>query len=123
MSMVSSFDPQPPPPVPLPAIKFADAQRLPAHSGLPVRQGLAAPQVSPAPQTDALRQALTAATDDAVVRDLLYLEAWEREPIPGAGAALRINQIRRANPELAAAIRAELKKPAPWLTPSLPIAP
>jgi hypothetical protein len=28
--------------------------------------------------------------------------------LPGAAAALRISQIRRANPKLAAAIRAEL---------------
>lgn len=46
------------------------------------------------------------------MRDLLYLEAWEMAPEPGAGPALRIHQIRRANPELAAAIRQELSSPA-----------
>jgi hypothetical protein len=51
---------------------------------------------------------LSTATDEAAIRDLLFLEAWERQPTPDIAAALRVNQIRRANPELAAAIRAEL---------------
>ena len=59
-----------------------------------------------APTTAAVRQALGRCPDGAA--DLLFLEAWEREPSPGAGVALRVSQIRRANPELAAAIRAEL---------------
>ena len=63
------------------------------------------------PLTEALRRRLGSVTNDAQMRDLLYLEAWERDPQPGAGAALRINQIRRANPELAAEIRAELSHP------------
>lgn len=63
------------------------------------------------PMTEALRRRLGSVTNDAQMRDLLYLEAWERDPQPGAGAALRINQIRRANPELAAEIRAELSHP------------
>ncbi|GAN77361.1 hypothetical protein [Acidisphaera rubrifaciens] len=63
------------------------------------------------PMTQALRRRLGSVTNDAQMRDLLYLEAWERDPQPGAGAALRINQIRRANPELAAEIRAELSHP------------
>ena len=40
--------------------------------------------------------------------ELLFLEAWEAAPTPGLGTALRVGQIRRANPALAAAIRAEL---------------
>jgi hypothetical protein len=36
------------------------------------------------------------------------LEAWEVDPLPWAGPALRVGQIRRANPGLAAEIRAEL---------------
>ena len=64
------------------------------------------------PMTEALRRRLGSVTNDAQIRDLLYLEAWERDPQPGAGAALRINQIRRANPELAAEIRAELSHPS-----------
>lgn len=59
------------------------------------------------PRTDALRRAL-ASCPDAVAADLRFLEAWEAEPLPGAGIALRVGQIRRANPDLAAAIRAEL---------------
>jgi hypothetical protein len=38
----------------------------------------------------------------------LFLERWEICPLPGSAAALRVSQIRRANPELAAAIRSEL---------------
>jgi hypothetical protein len=64
------------------------------------------------PRTQALRRALTSARSEAAMRDLLYLEAWEMAPEPGAGPALRIHQIRRANPELAAAIRQELSSPA-----------
>ena len=59
------------------------------------------------PKTDALRRALAAASD-GVAADLRFLEAWEADPRPGAGVALRVGQIRRANPDLAAAIRAEL---------------
>ena len=46
--------------------------------------------------------------DRARAEDLLFLERWELCPQPGPAAALRIAQIRRANPDLAAAIRAEL---------------
>ena len=46
----------------------------------------------------------------------MFLELWERVPMPGAFAALRVGQIRRANPELAAEIRAELERGRP-LTP------
>jgi len=60
------------------------------------------------PCTHALRRHLSAITNERAIRDLLYLEAWEINPQPGAGSALRINQLRRANPELAAEIRAEL---------------
>jgi hypothetical protein len=42
------------------------------------------------------------------VADLLFLEQWELRPSPGAAAALRVIQLRRANPDLAAEIRAEL---------------
>jgi hypothetical protein len=40
---------------------------------------------------------------------LLFLEAWEIQRPENLGAALRANQIRRANPALAAAIELELK--------------
>ena len=61
------------------------------------------------PRTAALQRALAAVRSEVALRDLLYLEAWEMAPEPGAGPALRVHQIRRANPELAAAIRAELE--------------
>jgi hypothetical protein len=60
--------------------------------------------------TNALEKALRSATTATAVHDLLYLEAWERDPMHGAAAALRIHQIRRANPELAEAIRREVNQ-------------
>jgi hypothetical protein len=61
-----------------------------------------------APRTEALRRTLSGVRDAAVAADLRFLEAWEEMPAPGPAHALRIMQIRRANPELAAEIRAEL---------------
>lgn len=58
--------------------------------------------------TRALREALERMGDEAYAEDLLFLERWERAPVPGVGTALRVAQIRRANPELAEAIRQEL---------------
>jgi hypothetical protein len=46
--------------------------------------------------------------DAASTADLLFLERWEINPEPGTAAALRIAQLRRANPALAAEIRAEI---------------
>ena len=60
--------------------------------------------------TEALRQALGQVSDLPSVRDLMFLESWERDPQWGSGFALRVGQIRRANPELAAAIRAEIAR-------------
>lgn len=60
--------------------------------------------------TKALRRALDQVSDPPAVKDLLFLEAWERDPKWGSGFALRVSQIRRANPELAAAIRAEIAR-------------
>ena len=60
------------------------------------------------PSTTVLRGVLPAVRDQASADDLLFLEHWEMSPLPGAAAALRVSQIRRANPRLAAAIRAEL---------------
>ncbi len=60
------------------------------------------------PRTEAVRRALLTYRDERSAWDLLFLEAWELEPSPGAAAALRVGQIRRANPELAAAVRAEI---------------
>ena len=67
---------------------------LPFHSAMPC--------------TETLRRALEAIHNDDHAADLLFLEQWELHPLPGAAMALRISQIRRANPELAAAIRAEV---------------
>ena len=61
-----------------------------------------------APSTRALQQALPGKSDPALAADLLFLERWERAPSPAAADMLRIAQLRRANPELAAAIRAEV---------------
>ncbi len=60
------------------------------------------------PLTRAVRRAVAAVRDHTARADLLFLERWELAPVPGAAAALRISQIRRANPALAAAVRAEL---------------
>lgn len=58
--------------------------------------------------TLALRKALADARDPNMIEDLLFLERWELRPLPGTAAVLRVTQIRRANPDLAAAIRAEI---------------
>jgi hypothetical protein len=60
------------------------------------------------PFTRAVRQALQGVNNAAVEDDLLFLEAWEIHPSSNLGATLRVSQIRRANPGLAAAIHAEL---------------
>jgi hypothetical protein len=65
------------------------------------------------PRTEALRRALAKLRSDQAVDDLLFLESWEANPLPGAGAALRVGQLRRANPRLAAEIRAELRRGCP----------
>ena len=65
------------------------------------------------PHTAALQRALTGVRDKRCIYDLLYLEAWERDPAPSLASTLRISQIRRANPQLAAEIRAELRRGRP----------
>ena len=60
------------------------------------------------PVTSAVRRFLLQARGQAMLSDLLFLESWELAPTPGAAAALRVSQIRRANPELAAAVRTEI---------------
>ena len=59
-------------------------------------------------QTEALRRVLAQPLPSSAVADYLFLEAWERNPSDKPGIALRVGQIRRANPALAAAIRAEI---------------
>jgi hypothetical protein len=63
---------------------------------------------TPEIHTQALRRALLSVRDALSAQDLLFLETWEMSAIPGAAAALRASQLRRANPELAAEIRAEV---------------
>jgi hypothetical protein len=64
-------------------------------------------------RTSALGRIWSGIRDDATAADFLFLERWEINPSPGAAAALRVVQIRRANPELAAEIRAELRHGRP----------
>jgi hypothetical protein len=66
-------------------------------------------QLREAARTNALRRALIGVNDWRSAADLLFLEAWLAEPAPGAAAAFRVAQLRRANPQLAAAIDAELR--------------
>ncbi len=67
------------------------------------------PMIDPfAPVTSALQGAMPAIRDRSARDDLLFLERWEMAPLGGVGPALRVQQIRRANPELAEAIRAEV---------------
>jgi len=61
------------------------------------------------PRTEAVRRALRAKPDETAVRDLLFLEAWELQAPFDIASTLRASQIRRANPLLAEAIRAELR--------------
>jgi hypothetical protein len=60
------------------------------------------------PRTAAVRRALERIRNDSAVADLLFLEAWEASPTPEVAAVMRVAQIRRANPELANAVRGEL---------------
>jgi hypothetical protein len=62
-----------------------------------------------APLTATLRRVLGELRDESSVADLIFLERWEMAPMPGVASALRVSQIRRANPELAAAVRAEVQ--------------
>jgi hypothetical protein len=69
------------------------------------------------PRTEAVRRALRAAPDETAVSDLLFLEAWEIHPPHDIASTLRAGQIRRANPMLAEAIRAELRSgPVPLVS-------
>jgi hypothetical protein len=62
------------------------------------------------PFTSAVRQALQNVNNSVIEEDLLFLEAWQMHPSASLGQTLKASQIRRANPELAAAIAAELKR-------------
>jgi hypothetical protein len=59
--------------------------------------------------TRAVSLALLETNDPRTRSDLLFLEAWEIARPVNLGATLRASQIRRANPDLVAAIERELK--------------
>jgi len=61
------------------------------------------------PRTRAVSLALRDSHDPREWSDLLFLEAWEMQRPANLGAALRANQIRRANPALVAEIERELR--------------
>lgn len=83
---------------------------LPASDVLVAQVGLAASTQAVAASTEAVRRAIAAAGKGAQ-QDLLFFEAWERSPT--LGGIQRIRQLRRANPALAAELRAELdRRPA-----------
>jgi hypothetical protein len=65
------------------------------------------------PKTFAVRRVLQSLQNRECCADRLFLENWEVAPRPEVGIALRVHQIRRANPALAAEIRAELKRGRP----------
>lgn len=62
------------------------------------------------PRTSAVQHAMTELRDHASRADLLFLERWEMAPVHGPAAALRVMQIRRARPELAERVRAEIAR-------------
>ena len=61
------------------------------------------------PHTEAVRRVLDTTHDHTATEDFLFLEAWETRTMPDVSATLRAHQIRRANPLLAAELRAELQ--------------
>jgi hypothetical protein len=63
---------------------------------------------------DSLREALERYHDDSATSDLLLLMAWENRPMSNLGIVLRIRQIRRANPVLAAELRAREAASRDW---------
>jgi hypothetical protein len=63
------------------------------------------------PVTRAVSLALRDAHDPRARSDLLFLEAWEMHRPASIGETLRAQQIRRANPDLVAAIERELSAP------------
>jgi hypothetical protein len=60
------------------------------------------------PRTATLQHVLSETHNQRATDDFLFLERWEICPLPGPAAALRVSQIRRANPELVMEIRREL---------------
>ena len=67
-------------------------------------------EIEQQPATRAVSLALLKTNDPRMRSDLLFLEAWEMHPSSNLGMTLKASQIRQANPDLAAAIDAELKR-------------
>lgn len=65
------------------------------------------------PVTAAVQRALVTTSDPRAAQDLLFLERWEMSPLVSLAATLRVGQLRRANPALAAEIRAEISRGRP----------
>lgn len=86
------------------------------------RAAASGPEEPRLPRTEAARRALLR-EGRAAADDLVFLERWESQTAPGIGATLRARQIRRANHDLATAIRAELRGGAnPEPSPADPLA-
>jgi hypothetical protein len=68
--------------------------------------------------TQVVRRLLAAGMPASAAADLIFLEAWERDPAPGIAAVRRVGQIRRAQPLIAGAIRDEI---AGWTRPESPL--
>ncbi len=60
------------------------------------------------PRTQAVQRALRAAPPPGAAADLLCLETWKIDAPRDLATMLRVRQIVRANPDLAAEIDAEL---------------
>lgn len=60
------------------------------------------------PQTQVVAKALATTQDCTVKADLMFLESWEVHPNRRPGLLLRAQQVRRANPDLAEALRREV---------------
>jgi hypothetical protein len=65
--------------------------------------------ITASPKTAVVRELMAAKHDPALLADLLFLERWEAAPAQNTGSVLRLAQIRRALPDVAAAVRAEMK--------------
>lgn len=63
---------------------------------------------APAARTHAVRRLLADVSDQRVVADLLFLEAWEEQPVSGSAALLRVRQLHRAQKALLAEVRMEI---------------
>ena len=59
---------------------------------------------------EAVRRIFPGVNNSPEQSDLLFLATWERRHPANLGAVLRAGQIRRANPELAAAVNKALKR-------------